>query len=153
MSVFFVPKDKHKVVVSFDNGQTQEGSVFLERCTQDRDVSRMMAEFLQRTDDSVFLPLQREDGTTEFINTSHVATIETDRPDESGLAFYVRLNVKLMLADAPGGDITGTLLAEAPQERSRLSDCLNMPSRFIAVLTADKLRYVNRRLVKKAVLA
>lgn len=152
MSVFAVPKDKHKVVVRFDSGQTQEGSVFLERGTQDRDVSRKMTEFL---DDAVFLPFQREDGTTEFINISHVVSIEADRPDDSGLAFHVRLNVKLILADAPGSGsaITGTLLAEAPLERSRLSDCLNMPSRFITVVTADKLHYVNRSLVKKAVLA
>lgn len=151
MSVFVVPKDKQRVAVRFDSGQTEEGSVFLERCADSRDVSRKMTSLLEREDAGVFLPFQREDGATEFLNIGHVVSIGIDCADERSLTFYVRLNVRMTLSD--GNAITGTLLAEAPQEKSRLSDCLNMPSRFITVMTAGKLLYVNRRMVEKVVLA
>lgn len=152
MSVLAVPKDKQGVTVCFDKGEKAKGSIFLERYFESLSILNKMTAFLEREDASIFVPFQQESGITEFLNKDHILIVELDNVDVDGLdlAFFVKLNVAIVLSD--DSLLTGTLLTEAPAEKSRLSDCLNIPNGFLAVKSGDKLVYVNKHMIKKVML-
>jgi hypothetical protein len=42
-------------------------------------------------------------------------------------------------------------MAEVPREKNRLSDCLNLPHRFLSVKTGGKILYINKKAIQKVV--
>jgi hypothetical protein len=42
-------------------------------------------------------------------------------------------------------------MAEVPQEKARLSDCLNMSNRFLSIRTGATMCYINKDALQKVV--
>jgi hypothetical protein len=45
--------------------------------------------------------------------------------------------------------ITGLLMAEVPAENARLSDCLNLPSKFLQVKVENRICHINKDALRK----
>ncbi len=50
-----------------------------------------------------------------------------------------------------GTAVSGELMAEVPQEKARLSDCLNISNKFLSVKTGGKMCYINKDALRTVV--
>ncbi len=151
---FAVPKDRQEVTVQLDDGQTIEGAVFLELSPNAITVHHRMVAFLE--DESLFFPLKTTSGGTEFINKKNIKFIvlnyqaEREQVEQAIRLMQVK-QVNVFFLD--GKSMNGMLIAEVPQEKARLSDCLNLPSRFLDLKTDGRITYINKGKVRKVVSA
>ncbi len=152
---FAVPKEKQRVTVRLETGAALEGTIFLEYSPGALSVFQKISAFLE--DGSVFFPLLLSaTGRTEFINKKNVEIVEADYPEETGtgavsLSLMRIENITALFKD--GSAMSGALMAEVPGEKSRLSDCLNLPNKFLSVRVGGKIHFINKDMIHKVVYA
>ncbi len=149
MRDFVVPKEKQLVTVHLIGGEAQEGNIYLEFFSEARTLHQKITAFLEDKKD--FFPLSR--GTTpEFVNKSAIRMVEVHYPEEQSSfdIMHVEL-VTVIFRD--GSQVSGDLLADVPDERKRLSDCLNLSGRFLCTRTYGKISYINKQAVLKVISA
>jgi hypothetical protein len=151
---FAVPKDRQEVTVRLDNGQPVSGAVFLDYAPNALTVHHRMAAFLE--DENLFFPLQVKGGGTEFINKRNVKLVELNYQGEqeqvnSAISLMQVVNVTVFFLD--GTSLNGNLIAEVPSEKARLSDCLNLPLRFLNIKIDGRISYLNKDRIRKVVYA
>src|SRR5512134_1132480 len=127
---FAIPKDRQPVRVHMGNDSVADGTVFLEFTRQDITMHDRLVLHLENA--NRFFPLATQEGQTEFICKDNVKLIEVEYPDTDDVTFSLKLVFKITANFTDGTRMSGELMVDAPKERSRLSDCLNMPGRFLS---------------------
>jgi len=146
---FTVPKEKQLVTVYLLGGDTIEGNIFLEYNPGARTLHQKMMAFLEsRTD---FFPLS-SGRTPEFISKSAIRMVEVHKPEEEE-AFNI-MHVELVtVIFRDGNQVSGDLLADVPDQRKRLSDCLNLTGRFLCTRAYGKVCYISKQAILKVITA
>ena len=150
---FAVPKDRQGVTVRLDRGVTIAGEVFLESVSDFLSIHQKVTAFLEN--DTAFFPIKISDsGRTEFINKKNVWTVEVGFPEDPQTDYFSHLHMHAITVTAhfrDGSVVNGDLMAEAPREKARLSDCLNMSNNFLCLKTDEKMCYLNKAALRKVV--
>ena len=145
---FVVPKEKQLVTVHLLGGDTIEGDIFLEYNPGARTLHQKMAAFLENKTD--FFPLSR--GIPEFISKSAIRMVEVNYPEDEE-AFGI-MHVELVtVIFRDGTQVSGDLLADVPEQRKRLSDCLNLTGRFLCTRAYGKVCYISKQAILKVITA
>lgn len=151
-TAFAVPKDKQDVTVQLGDGSAVEGTIFLEYAPGDPSVHHRMATFLEG--DTPFFPLSLKGGEgTQFINKRNIRQIDLGyREDQEDLKIALSLmkmiNITAVFLDKT--TILGALMADVPVEKTRLSDILNLPAKFLYIKMDNKrICYVNKDAIRK----
>lgn len=147
-----VPKDRQDVTVVLASEEVLEGSIFLEFHPEQLTVHHKMVFFLEH--DLYFFPLQVKGGGTEFIHKKNIKQIEvafgTDQETmTAALSLMHLMNVTVVFTDQ--SLVAGSLMAEVPVEKNRLSDCLNLPDNFLSVKQEDRILYINKEVIRKVI--
>jgi hypothetical protein len=144
-SEFAVPKEKQLVTVHLLGGDTIEGNIFLEYNPGAQLLHQKMMAFLENDKD--FFPLSGG-GTPEFICKSAIRMVEVHYPEDEE-AFNV-MHVELVtVIFRDGSQVSGDLLADVPDQRRRLSDCLNLSGRFLCTRAYGKVCYISKQAILK----
>lgn len=152
---FTVPKDQQDVSVHLLGGVELKGSIFLEYTQAELTIHKKVIAFLEDT--AAFFPLRlSETGSTEFINKASVRLVELvysadGEKDNLALSLMQSVNVSILFTN--GATLNGQLLADVPAEKARLSDCLNLPGRFLSIKVDGKISYINKNALQKVVYA
>jgi hypothetical protein len=80
-----------------------------------------------------------------------VDVVIPDGPESSFFSHLHMHTIPIIAHFADGATISGDLMAEVPQEKARLSDCLNMSNRFLSVRTSGIMRYINKQALQKVI--
>ena len=146
---FAVPKEKQLVTVYLLGGNTIEGNIFLEYNPGAQTLHQKMAAFLENQND--FFPLS-SGGTPEFISKSAIRMVEVHYPEDEDTfgIMHVEL-VSVIFRD--GSQVSGDLLADVPDQRKRLSDCLNLSGRFLFTRAYGKVCYISKQAILKVTTA
>ena len=150
-----VPKDKLNVSVQLEGGAKIDGMIFLEESPYMQQIYQRVISFLE--DENQFFPLILDNGKkVEFINKTNVMMMECEYQDEQRTDdFYMAVvhieNVTAIFAD--GTRISGALMAEVPEDKARLSDCLNLSSRFLKLRVDEKFFFINKNQLQKVLYA
>ncbi len=144
-----VPKEKQLVTVHLLGGDTLEGNIFIEFYPDARTLHQKLLAFFEDAKD--FFPLS-SGGTPEFINKHAARMIEVHYPEEEESFSFMHVElVTVIFRD--GSQVSGDLLADVPNERRRLSDCLNLTGRYICTRAYGKVCYINKESVLKVISA
>jgi hypothetical protein len=150
-----VPKDRQDVTVHLLDGVELEGAIFLEYAPTAPTIHQKVIAFLE--DGNAFFPLRlSESGATEFINKINVSVVElayTAEEEKDSLALSLMHSVNITAIFTNENTISGALLAEVPVEKTRLSDCLNLPQKFLSVKLDGKICYINKNALQKVIYA
>ena len=143
---FAVPKEKQQVKIQLLGGETLAGNIFLEYKPEAVTVYQKVSSFIE--DRTGFFPIAIGEVKPQIIGKTSVKILEIDYPEDESIFSLKRIeNVSVMLSD--GSRIDGLLMADVPEERDRLSDCLNLPERFLSLRLSGKILFVNKSLVRK----
>jgi len=143
---FAVPKGKQQVKIQLLGGETLAGNIFLEYNPEAVTVYQKVSSFIE--DRTGFFPIAIGEVKPQIIGKTSVKILEIDYPEDESIFSLKRIeNVSVMLSD--GSRIDGLLMADVPEERDRLSDCLNLPERFLSLRLSGKILFVNKSLVRK----
>jgi hypothetical protein len=144
--VLTVPKDRQGVTVRLSGGEVLEGEIFLEFMSELLSTHQKLTAFLEN--DTLFFPVKlAKTDTTEFVNKKNVWSVEVAVPGDRESGYFPQLfmhSITVTVHFCDGATISGDLLAEAPREKARLSDCLNMANQFLSVKTGAKICYLNK---------
>ncbi|MBS1128071.1 MAG: hypothetical protein H6Q96_451 [Nitrospirae bacterium] len=144
-----VPKEKQLVTVYLLGGDTIEGNIFLEYNPDARTLHQKMMAFLENK--NAFFPLS-SGHTPEFISMSAVRMVEVHNPEDEA-AFNI-MHVELVtVIFRDGAQVSGDLLADVPDQRRRLSDCLNLTGRFLCTRAYGKVCYISKQAILKVITA
>jgi hypothetical protein len=149
-----VPKDRQNVTVHLDAASSVEGSIFLEAAPGANTVHHKVVAFLE--DDTMFFPLTPEGGgAPEFIRKRNIRMVEAAYGENEELEAVLSLmqRVSIMAFFTDDTSVSGELLSEVPAEKTRLSDCLNLPHHFLVVQIDGTICYVNKYALRKVVYA
>jgi len=149
---FAVPKDRQAVTVRLVNGAGLEGEIFLEYISEHASRHQKVTEFLEKG--RAFFPHKVNGGGTEFVNKKNVQYVEVRIAETADADYFLgrpmqSIPVKALFND--GEAVSGTLMEEVPQEKGRLSDCLNLPNKFLNVRTNISLCYINKDALLKVI--
>jgi len=148
-SAFIVPKEKQLVTVYLLGGDTIEGNIFLEYNPDARTLHQKMMAFLESN--NAFFPLS-SGSTPEFISRSAIRMVEVHNPEDEE-AFGI-MHVELVTAIfRDGTQVSGDLLADVPDQRRRLSDCLNLTGSFLCTRAYGKVYYISKQAILKVITA
>jgi hypothetical protein len=150
--MYTVPKDRQAVKVHLDRGQVVDGIIFLEYAPQDHTAHQRVSDFLESADS--FFPLALAEGAEpEFIFKRNLRMIEVVYPDRDPVfsSLIHLLPVTVQFVDQM--ILSGELMVDAPQEKSRLSDWLNTPHQFLCLRIGAKIYYVEKHSLRKVVYA
>ncbi|HWR73944.1 MAG TPA: hypothetical protein VN604_12305 [Nitrospirota bacterium] len=143
---FAVPKEKQQVKVHLLGGEALAGSIFLEYKPEAVTVYQKVASFLE--DRTSFFPIAVGELKPQIVGKTSVKILEIEYPEDESIFSLKRIeNVAVMLSD--GSRIDGLLMADVPEERDRLSDCLNLPERFLSLRLSGKILFINKALIRK----
>lgn len=146
---FIVPREKQLVMVHLPGGSTLDGNIFLEYYPEARTLHQKIVAFLENRNE--FFPLS-SGGSPEFISKDAIRMIEVDTPgDEAAFSIMHVELVTVIFRD--GSQVSGDLLADVPEGKQRLSDCLNLPFRFLCARAYGKMCYINKKAVLKVITA
>jgi len=152
-AAFAIPKDRQDVTVHLSSGGVLEGTIFLEYAQAELTILQKVTAFLEAG--NTFFPLRlNEGGATEFINKKNVRNIElaySPDAEKDSLALSLMYSVEVTAIFVKDTVISGTLLAEVPLDRARLSDCLNLPQQFLCIKADGKIHYINKNALQKVV--
>jgi hypothetical protein len=152
-AIFAVPKDRQAVTIRLDKGIKLEGEIFLEYMVSGLSTHQKVTAFLEN--ENLFFPIKLiASGVTEFVNKKTVQTVVVGFPGESETGYFSHLlmhSIRVTARFCDGTMVSGDLMAEVPQEKARLSDCLNMSNRFLSVKTGATMCYINKEALQKVV--
>lgn len=152
-TVFAVPKDRLEVTIRLGNGVSLDGDIYLE-CTQGAfSLHEKIMAFLESS--TSFFPIRvKGSGATEFINKDTVRAFEIALPGSSENSYFPpgkihSFSVSIYLNFS--STLFGKILAEVPIEKARLSDCLNLPDKFLTLQTESRMCYLNKDTICKVI--
>lgn len=150
MNDFTIQKDRLKVIVHFSDGSRTTGDLFLSSFRDEHGGHQKIADLLESG--KQFIPLMVEGNKVEFIQQAQIIMVEGEliTTEDSEMEYAALLHQEeatVIIADT--FTIEGTLLAEVPPERSRLSDCLNLEGKFLKMRSKGRYLHVNKAMVKK----
>jgi hypothetical protein len=152
-TAFAVPKDRQDVTVVLFQGGSTDGAIFLEYQPGELSVHNRITAFLE--DGNTFFPLVLKGGGTEFIHKKNIKLIKVayhpDQDSVQSLSLMHTVNITAVFIDE--STISGALMAEVPVEKARLSDCLNLPAKFLSVKIDGRICYINKNALRKVVYA
>jgi sRNA-binding regulator protein Hfq len=152
-TVLTIPKDRQKVTLYLDRGVFLQGEIFLDMFAGDLSIHQKVSAFFESA--AQFFPIQLTDtGDTEFIYKNNVGRVEVKVPVEQDTEYFsIRLMHKIPVTAMllHGDEISGDLMAEVPEEKNRLSDCLNLPQRFIGMRDGALIHYINKSALRKVI--
>ncbi len=148
---FTVPKDRLEVTVHLDKETALQGAIFLEYYPAELPLFRKVLTFLE--DSAGFFPLALAGGGTEFINKRTVRMVEVGCSEQDNDVCRLLHMVPVIVVFADKESLSGDMLVDAPQEKSRLSDGLNLSGRFLSVLRDGRIYHINKDVVQKALYA
>jgi hypothetical protein len=150
-TAFAVPKDRQVVTIRLSQSMVLEGEIFLELISEGLSIHQKVTAFLENN--NAFFPVKMiPGGGTEFICKKNVQTVVVDFPADPETGYFARLPMHTIPVTAHFRDrntLSGELIAEVPQEKARLSDCLNLPNIFLSVKTDGKMCYINKDALQK----
>ena len=124
-----VEKIKRKATLCRSDGKKLDVNLFLSPYAKGRSGNELLLDILNS--DLTFLPVEDiNTGAIIFFNTGRIMSLEIDErdlSDETLLSQEKRVQVELTNNEI----LRMSLFLEMPEERSRVSDYLNSPSRFI----------------------
>jgi len=144
-----VPKEKQLVTIHLLGGETREGNIFLEYYPEARTLHQKIIAFLEDKND--FFPLS-SGGAPEFMRKKSIRMVEVHYPEDEE-AFNIMHVELITVVFRDGSQVSGDLLADVPQEKKRLSDCLNLPLHFLCTRTYGKVCYINKSAILKVMTA
>jgi len=150
MKELSIDKKKMQVVITFADGSKEKGEIFLAQYAGGHHGHQKVADLLNG--EKGFLPVSMENGAIEFVSKGQILTIEGElvaEEDEEMLSAGLIHQKNVTVVTSGKQTITGTLLAEVPDERSRLSDCLNLPEDFIRLKSESRYLHINKAMIKK----
>jgi hypothetical protein len=150
---YTVPIDRRAVTVHMDNGAILEGEIFLGLFGDNLSTHQKILALLE--DSSTFFPFMIcKSGKTEFLNKRNVRVVELllpEDPDNHYFSFGRMHTIPITALFSSADSISGELMAEVPEEKTRLSDCLNLPDMFLCVKSGEKVCYLNKETLQKVV--
>ena len=152
-TAFQVPKDRQAVIVRLSPGVVVEGEIFMEAFSENLSIHQKISAFIEDTNS--FFPIKViPGGDTEFINKNTIQLVEVSVPDDPETSYFAHLLMQTIPVTAyfrDGDTVSGELMAEVPQEKARLSDCLNLREKFLKVKSGNKMCYINKKTLQKVV--
>lgn len=150
---FRVPKEKQPVTVRLKGGAKLDGVIFLEQFPYDMTTYRKVSALLE--DESQFFPLLlNASGSVEFINKNNITVLECDYHAGEGNEEFLltQMHIENIVATLNDGSaISGRLMAEVPEDKARLSDCLNLRNTFMILQEDNRIFYLNKNTVQRVV--
>ena len=141
-----VPKERQKVSVHLVGGETLSGNIFLEYYPEALTLYQKISAFLESANS--FFPLTTDAGAPQFISKGSVKMIKVDYPEEEH-AFGLMHVEEISVLFGDGSKVNGMLMADIPPERKRLSDCLNLPVKFLSARTPGAVLFINKETVQR----
>lgn len=140
-----VEKIKRKATLCRGDGRKLDVNFFLSPYAKGRSGNELILDVLNS--DSTFLPVEDiNTGAIIFFNTGRIMSLEIaerDLSDETLLSQEKRVQVELTNNQI----LHMSLFLEMPEERSRVSDYLNSPSRFIYLCGEETDMILNKAFV------
>ena len=152
-TMFAVPKDRQNVTVRLSLGTALVGEIFMESIAEGLSIHQKITSFIENS--NAFFPIKLSPGgSTEFINKNKIQVFEVSLPEDPETSYFSHFHmqtipVTVFLTD--GSTVSGDLLAEVPQEKARLSDCLNLTDKFLVVRSGEQMCYLNKDALQKVV--
>ncbi len=150
-AAFTVPMDRQRVLVRLHGGTIHEGDIFIEQVVADLSPHEKITTFLEN--EISFFPLKlAETGKAEFLNKSTIISVEVavpENPEETFFSCLILHTIPVRAHCVEGTILQGLLTAEVPQERERLSDCLNMQNAFLCIQEDKRISYINKKALLK----
>lgn len=145
-----IPTHAAQVSIRLAGGETLAGTLFLSRTSSFHEGPETLDEFLNSH--RSFFALRGSDGRSCLIGAASVLLVSAgeDAPVLSrlpGRAWSTIEIIRLILVD--GSTVEGTLRANLPPDRSRLSDVLNGEDAFVPIESAAGVVYVNKTAIRK----
>jgi len=152
-TIFAVPKDRQIVVVRLAQGAALTGEIFMESIAEGLSIHQKITSFIENS--NTFFPIKLSpEGNTEFINKNMVQFFEVSLPEDPETSYFAHLlmqTIPVMVFLNDGSSVSGELMAEVPQEKARLSDCLNLNEKFLPVKSVGRMCYINKHALQKVV--
>ena len=140
-----VEKIKRKATLCRSDGIKLDVNFFLSPYAKGRSGNELLLDVLNA--ESTFLPVEDiNTGAIIFFNTGRIMSLEIDErdlSDETLLSQEKRVQVELTNNEI----LRMSLFLEMPEERSRVSDYLNSPSRFIYLCGEETDMILNKAFV------
>jgi hypothetical protein len=152
-AAFAVPKDRQVVTIRLSGNASLEGEIFIESMSESMSIHQKVTAFLENS--NTFFPIKViPGGNTEFISKKNILSVEVGFPEDPETSYFAHLFMHTIPITAyfyDGHTLSGELMAEVPREKARLSDCLNLASKFIDLKTDNKMCYINKDALLKVV--
>ncbi|MDT8318323.1 MAG: hypothetical protein RQ824_10105 [bacterium] len=149
MSDLSIRKGKANITAVFVDGTKIRGEVFLASFSQTHYGHQKVSDIIEG--DKLFIPVSiKDEERVEFLNRDQVMILEgelSSPEDEEKLAIGLYHIQKVRVIFINGEIMEGAMISESPPERSRLSDCLNLPERFISMIKGGRYFYLNKKSV------
>ena len=147
MNDLSIRKDRATITAVFSDGTKIRGEVFLASFSETHYGHQKVADIIEG--DKLFIPVSiKEEERVEFLNRDQIMILEgelSSPEDEEKLAIGLYHIEKVRVIFINGDIMEGAMISEAPPERSRLSDCLNISSRFISMIKGGRYFYLNKK--------
>lgn len=139
-----IAKNRQQVVFSLADGSEMEGDVFLSLYEAHRQGPQRVGELLNGRD--TFIPLKTADGTVH-LNIRNVIKARIPTEQERHDLMMLGKKYRVRIATLQGETIEGDIYVDLPRDRSRVSDYLNQPERFLRIFVSGHIVYMARRLI------
>ena len=140
---YVVPKDRQAVKVHLDHGRVIDGTIFLEYAPPDHTTHERVIAFLENP--ANFFPLEVHEGIEpEFIFKRNLLMIEVEYPEQDPDSYGLIHMLPVTVQFVDQTTVSGDLMVDAPEEKSRLSDCLNSADQFLCLKIGRKINYVEK---------
>lgn len=146
-----VQKDRANVTVILPDTTKLKGEVFLASYSESHYGHQKVADILEG--EKCFIPLSlKEENRVEFVNINQVVIMEGELStpeDEEKLSMGLYHIEKVKVTFANEETFEGAMISEVPRERSRLSDCLNLESKFMSMIKNGRYFYLNKSMITR----
>jgi hypothetical protein len=139
-----IAKNQRRVMFILADGSGMEGDVFLSLYEAHRHGPQRVGELLNGED--MFLPVKTAGGTVH-LNVANIIKAITPSTGEIHDLMTLGKQYRVGVTTLCGHEITGDIFVDLPRDRSRVSDYLNRPQRFIPIVLPDSIVYVARKFI------
>ncbi len=152
-----IPKNRVKATAYFSDKTKIRGEVFLSSYAFAHEGHQHVGDLLES--DKVFIPfLVNDTDQSELVNKEKIMILEGEFTDDSEsmgeeerIAMGLLSTYHVRVIFHGGERIEGILLAEVQPDASRLSDCLNLPSRFLRFRKGSRFLHLNRDMITRVI--
>lgn len=146
---FKIPKNQKTIKIHLHDQTILEGIIFIEYTNNEDTTHSRLISFIK--DKNIFFPISVNGEKIEIINKNNVKMFEVYAFELKDQSFALMCTLPATIHFVDSTTIQGDLIADAPTESFRLSDCLNLPPFFIILRVQDKIFYINKMFIKKVI--